>query len=62
MFKAKRALVIIWGHGYEVTNITVRNCGGFNVCNQSNSVGPTPFRTAGNHAFAEAYVIIICAN
>ena len=56
MFNAKRALVIIRGHGYEVTNITVRNCGGFNVCKQSNSVGPTPFRTAGNHAIAEAYV------
>ena len=62
MFNVKRALVIIREHGYEATNITVRNCEGFNVCKQSNSVGPTPFRTAGNHAFAEAYVIIICAN
>ena len=24
MFNAKRALVIIWGHGYDVMNITVR--------------------------------------
>ena len=62
MFNARRALVTIRGHCYEATNITVRNCGGFNVCKQSNSAGPTPFRTVGNHALAEAYVIIICAN